>query len=375
MAPDDPWRSHSGIPIRSLWLLLVYASDLANFGAQCNISTEDDVELLDILARLLVTVVERRLRLNPTRGYQRHEAVIPRVRGRIDWLQTQSRMHLERGRVACRFEELSFDIPRNRLVRAALTSIAGRIGDQGVANKCRRFSDDLGKLGVGAFRPSKHQVAGDPVASHQSEDRLMVSAATLALEILLPGEVSGETRASRLERDEVILRRIFEKSIAGFYRHELHGSGGWKVQTQSYQGWQLEPGSSRAVALLPGMVPDIILEQGERRIVIDTKFSKILTKGLHAGEKFRSANIYQIYAYLRSQAGRGCRFDRAEGILLYPSLDDDVDETFDIQGHRIRFVTVNLASKSSEVLERLRFIVREQGRSETRGSAGSDVES
>jgi 5-methylcytosine-specific restriction enzyme subunit McrC len=283
-------------------------------------------------------------------------------------------MHLERRRVACRFEELSFDIPRNRLVRSALISMAGRIGDQGVASKCRRLGDDLGKLGVVALRPSKQQVAGDPIGSHHSEDRLMVSAATLALEMQLPGEISGDTRVSRLERDEAILRKIFEKSVAGFYRHELHGSAGWRVRAQPHQKWQLEPSSSGAVALLPGMVPDIILEQGlERRIVIDTKFSTILTKGLPVGEKFRSANIYQIYAYLRSQAGRGSHYDRAEGILLYPSLDDDVDETFEIQGHRIRFVTVNLALKPPEVLGRLRFIVSERRQSRTNGSAESDA--
>jgi 5-methylcytosine-specific restriction enzyme subunit McrC len=74
-----------------------------------------------------------------------------------------------------------------------------------------------------------------------------------------------------------------------------------------------------------------------------------------AGER---ANLYQIYAYLRSQAGRGDPLaDGAEGVLLYPSLGRDLDETVTIQGHRIRFVTVNLAYKASRILERLRSLL------------------
>ena len=92
-----------------------------------------------------------------------------------------------------------------------------------------------------------------------------------------------------------------------------------------------------------------------RRIVIDTKFTAILTKGQYGAHTFKSSNLYQIYAYLRSQAGRGNSLcDKAEGILLYPSLNEDVDEAVDVQGHRIRFVTVN---KSSEVLNRLRLLI------------------
>jgi 5-methylcytosine-specific restriction enzyme subunit McrC len=95
-----------------------------------------------------------------------------------------------------------------------------------------------------------------------------------------------------------------------------------------------------------------------RRIVIDTKFTAILTKGQYGAHTFKSSNLYQIYAYLRSQAGRGNSLcDKAEGILLYPSLNEDVDEAVDVQGHRIRFVTVNLALKSSEVLNRLRLLI------------------
>lgn len=356
---DEVWRSEAGIPIRNLWLMLVYASGLAEFESQCGVGTDDDIELVDILGRLLAKLVKRRLRTNLSRGYQRREAVMPRVRGRVDWLQTLSRQHLQRGRLACRFEELSFDTPRNRLVRSALISIAGRLRDHAVAADCRRLGDDLGRLGILASRPTQQQMSADTIGSHQSEDRFMINAARLVFETLLPNETPGDMKLSRLKRDEVTLRKIFEKAVTGFYRHHLRAADGWIVREQNYQSWQLAPGRSGDVALLPGMKPDIILDKKQdRRIVIDTKFTSIVAKGIADRDRLKSANIYQIYAYVHSQRGRGQLSDNAEGVLLYPALDCDVDETFTIQGHAIRFVTVDLARQPSDILDRLHSIAR-----------------
>jgi 5-methylcytosine-specific restriction enzyme subunit McrC len=64
--------------------------------------------------------------------------------------------------------------------------------------------------------------------------------------------------------------------------------------------------------------------------------------------------VYQIYAYLRSQVGRGDPLaDCASGLLLHPSVDDAVDETVVIQGHGIRFATVDLTASSAEIRSQL----------------------
>jgi 5-methylcytosine-specific restriction enzyme subunit McrC len=107
-------------------------------------------------------------------------------------------------------------------------------------------------------------------------------------------------------------------------------------------------------ALLPGMQTDVILEDQNRRTVIDTNFTGILTARPYGGESFKSPHLYQMYAYLRSQTGRGDkRADVAEGVLLHPSLDRHVDESVVIQGHRIRFATVDLARSAEDVRARL----------------------
>src|ERR1035437_6301392 len=127
MAPDLPAgeRRIGRVPVRNLWLLMLYASDLTRVGDAFDALVENDLDdLPDLIAHLLADRVERRLHRTLTRGYRRREMVLTRVRGRIDILTTEARLLLSRGEVFCRFEELTLDTPRNRLVRAALALMA-----------------------------------------------------------------------------------------------------------------------------------------------------------------------------------------------------------------------------------------------------------
>ncbi|KRR16000.1 restriction endonuclease [Bradyrhizobium jicamae] len=354
------WRSEYGIPVRNLWVLLAYASDLAVFLDRVDVGLDDAAELPDVLARLLIEAVERRLQRNLSRGYESRQAIISRVRGRIDWLETLTGMQLERGRIACRFEEQTFDTPRNRYVRAALVAMAAGVRNKKVGSDCRRLAKRLHLLGVGTIRPTRRELSRDQIASHQSDDRLMVSVARIALDLVLPNEASGSVASSRLSRDEALLRSIFEKAVAGFYKHEFHGRDGWKVHPQSWMDWDVISSSTGAHALLPRMKPDLKLDKGiERRIVMDTKFTNVLTPRMHGGDSFKSEHIYQLYAYLRSQADRKTDpLSRiAEGILLYPSVDRDLDEFVIVQGQKIRFATVDLMQPATALLNRLRSLL------------------
>ncbi len=108
------------------------------------------------------------------------------------------------------------------------------------------------------------------------------------------------------------------------------------------------------------MRTDIVLEdEGEqKRIVIDTKFNAILKKGYFRDETLRSGYLYQIYAYLRSQEAACDPLSlRASGLLLHPAIKDTVDESVMIQGHEIRFATVDLGASGSDIRRRLLEVV------------------
>ena len=140
------------------------------------------------------------------------------------------------------------------------------------------------------------------------------------------------------------VRRLFERAVGGFYDVVLSPQG-WQVRCGGTMGWQIEQKTAGIDKILPTMRTDVVLDHPStgRRIVIDTKFTSIVTSGWYREETLRSGYVYQIYAYLRSQVGRGDALaDYASGLLLHPSVGDAVDETVVIQGHAIRFATVDL---------------------------------
>jgi len=344
------------IPVRNLWLLMLYASDLFRQQHRGMMALEDNPDdIPDLVAELLAHVVERRLRRNLSYGFQTREAVLGRVRGHVDMLTTERHQLLARGRVACRFEDLTINTPRNRFVRAALDVIARLVKNPEMAHRCRALANSLGHLGVSGEKPTRAEVSTDRFGRHDADDQFMVAAAKLAFDLALPTEDEGSVALARPDRDVVWIRRLFEKAIAGFYDVVLSPLG-WRVSAGKPLDWMIESETAGIQRILPAMRTDVILDQREngRRIVIDTKFTSLLTQGWYREESIRSGYLYQMYAYLRSQEGTSDPLaEHAAGLLLHPAIGDHIDETVVIQGHAIRFATVDLGATTSEVRKQL----------------------
>lgn len=361
-AADDGGRGYVGrIPVRNLWLLMLYASDLFRMRGRGRVAREDSPdELPNLVAEILAHAVEKRQRRQLSLGYRRRDAVINRVRGRIDVLKTARGHLLSRGRVACRFDELTIDTARNRFVRGALEQASRLATNTAVVRRCRNLAHELKRMGVAGILPSPAEVQADRVGRQDIDDRFMFAAAKLVFEMAMPTEDSGTHALPLPDKEAQWVRRLFERAVGGFYEVVLENEG-WRVRTGMWLDWHMERRTAGVDSILPNMKTDVVLEHGDsqRRIVIDTKFAPVLTSGWYREETLRSGYLFQIYAYLRSQAGRGSPVaDRAEGLLLHPSVGRHVDEAAVIQGHPIRFATVDLATSGTEIRQRLLDVVK-----------------
>ena len=358
------------IPVRNVWLLMLYASrlyreipDRRRYAVEEN---PDDIP--DLVAEILVHAVQRRLRRNLSSELRRRQADLTRVRGRIDHLSTERRSLLQRGKVACTFDELTTDTPRNRFVKAGLRELTRTVRNEDLVRRCRSGAAALERAGVGS-EPSSIQYrsrakAPETTGRTNAEDRQMLAAARLAFRLRLPTEDPGAVYLSSPDRDDVRARRLFEAAVGGFYDTVL-SSRGWKVRTGTRIDWPVEHETHGMAEILPSMQTDIVLEapagtdrQEHRRLVIDTKFTHILSPVRYGEDKLRSGYVYQMYAYLRSQE----RSDdplalNASGLLLHPAVGRHVDEEATIQGHRIRFATVDLAADGPAIRRRLLAVV------------------
>lgn len=350
------------IPVRNLWLLMLYASGLYKDLQAANVATEDDPDdLPNLVAEMLCRRVEHRIQRNLSYGYQSRQAVLTRVRGRIELLTTERHRLLDRGKVACRFDELTVDTPRNRYVRTALEKICKIDAlEKELKHRCRTLATSLRRMGVnGAFPDRSEILSVDRFGRHDADDRPMVAVARLALNLALPTEFDGSNRLSAPDKEIYWIRRLYEKAIAGFYDVMLSPRG-WRIDAGKKLKWQIADMTPGIESIFPSMQTDIILDHREsgRRTIIDTKFNSVVTRGRHREETLRNGYVYQIYAYLRSQESTGDPMaENASGLLLHPSIGDTVNEAVTIQNHEIRFATVDLAATATEIKQQLLQVV------------------
>ena len=358
------------IPVRNIWLLLLYASQLYRELPEARRVELEEApdDIPELVAELLANAVERRMRRNLAVGYRRRAEVLNRVRGRINLFQTERHQLLQRGQVACTFDELTVDTPRNRCVKEALLLLAKIVRRDGLKRRCRDLSARMGRAGV-HNEPNAKRVSGHILRSGagwmDAEERQMLAAAQLAFDLNIPTEQAGNALLSMAGRNEHYLSKLYECAVAGFYGAVLPNST-WDVRHGSHMRWPAEAVTTGVLDLMPRMITDIVLRRHQpvdpmansQRIVIDTKFTSIITVGQHGNQTFKSNHIYQIYAYLRSQEDTGDPLSsNATGVLLYPSLGVDYDEEATIQGHRIRFATVDLAADTRTIRRQLLRIV------------------
>ena len=184
------------IPVRNIWLLLLYASQLyKELPESRRVDMEnapDDIP--ELVAEILANAVDRRLRRNLSHGYQRREADLNRVRGRIDLLRTERRQLLQGARVACIFDELTVDTPRNRYVKAALDRLGRFIEHGNLPSRCLNLAARLERAGVQTepdTRRPRRNVSPQQWVWMSSEERQMLAAARLAVDLSIPTDESG----------------------------------------------------------------------------------------------------------------------------------------------------------------------------------------
>ncbi|WP_404498116.1 5-methylcytosine-specific restriction endonuclease system specificity protein McrC [Arthrobacter sp. GAS37] len=344
---------------------MLYASKFYETGTESIDSTEQYPELLpDLLAEILVPSVGERIRKPLTPIFSMTSRDLRRVRGRIDVLRTESHQLLRRGQIACRFDELTIDSPRNRMVLAALSALAPLVHSKPLASECRNQARALERMGVSASYSARDARALHVrLARNDTQDRRMVQAAKLALTLELPTDRAAPRGITRKTLNIHEFRRLFEAAVGGLYKATLTRQD-WRVLRGHQLAWDAERATDGALALMPQMKTDIILENAKdcRRIVIDTKFTSILVRGKHDKETFKSGHLYQLYTYVRTQENESDPLSASsEGMLIYPATGRSVRESIQLSGHKMTAATVDLTSPAVDVRQQLVNLICDPG--------------
>ena len=104
---------------------------------------------------------------------------------------------------------------------------------------------------------------------------------------------------------------------------------------------------------LPLMRTDIVIRGHGRTLVINAKYYEHTLQSFYEAETVRSANLYQVFSYLKNLEPRAGQDAHAEGMLLYPLVQKALRLNYEISGHSVRICTVDLNQRWSEIKREL----------------------
>ncbi len=348
-----------GIPIRNLWHMLLYAWNEVPLdrirGWPLQSAFVEEAPTLDaLLATVLIRLMQQRLRIGLGHDYIDEANTLPGIRGRIDFAETIKQHALERGQLICTFQGYRANSLKNQLIRSTLARLV-KVGQFGadpavvreIQQKLRRLLRDLDGIDFVDLTPELIRRQLYARSGHDHDYRLMLSICDLIVQRQMPGSSEGHTSAlvPLIDRELVVLYRIYERFVANFYRLHLKG---WEVSAQKRLEWHAAEANER----LPLMIPDIVLQERatQRMIVLDTKFTaQSLTENQWGKPIFDSSHLYQLYAYLKSQEHVSEAHRTAAGILLYPAVQNRFSERINLQDQVIRIASVDLAAPWQEI--------------------------
>jgi len=92
---------------------------------------------------------------------------------------------------------------------------------------------------------------------------------------------------------------------------------------------------------------------------VDTKFTAHSVIHNQWGKpEFNSSHLYQLYTYLKTQEHLSERHKQAEGILIYPSIEQALSQRIQLQDMFIRIESVDLSAPWQEIEKQLIEIVK-----------------
>jgi 5-methylcytosine-specific restriction enzyme subunit McrC len=326
------------IPIQNIYYLLCYAWDKLEERDLVAVNAQKFKDLPNLFARVLVSGLRFLFKRGLDRSYRSSVEEYRGIKGKLQLMESIKRNSLAMARAYCAYDELTHNVLQNQLLKATIHQLLR------YPKLDERNHDLLRPLyqsfhDVDDIRITSHDFSKVVLHRNNSFYKFLLNVARLLHENLLIDETRGEWIFRDFVRDEEKMAALFEKFIYNFYRHEV---GNRYTVASEYITWQAVPVGNSSLDFLPKMKTDVTLTDATRKLVIDAKYYKDAMVSRYDQEKFRSAHFFQVHAYVSNLLNDANAGRVVEGVLLYPTVTADFDQTFRVRGQTISFRTIDL---------------------------------
>lgn len=335
------------IRVKNIYYMLSYAYQHLREEGLRSVGAEEFDNIHDLFAAILVRGIGIQVRRGLHREYVPSEEPLSTIRGKILISDSIKGRTMTGKKLICHYDEFTEDSLHNRILKCAMIVLlrCGLVKPENKKALARLllFFKNVEEIPPGSIR-------WDALRFHRNNSAYvtLVNLCHLLLEGMLHCDEDGKLRLS-MWLDDQKMHRLFEKFILSYFRIERPelNAGAGKIK------WDLPEDGDKGY--LPAMITDVMLEYGDRTLIIDTKwYSRTMqSHPVYGSLTFFSQNLYQIFAYVKNRIGAST--GKVAGILLYAKTDECItpDDDFIIGGSPISLKTLDLGQDWSAVRERL----------------------
>ena len=312
-----------------------------------SVATEDFDNIHDLFAAIIARGVSSQVKRGLHREYVPQEEALPGLRGQIRVDESIKRQVLSQGKLVCSYDEFTEDSPHNRVLKATMLMLLRhgeiKLENKQVLRKLLLFLSNITEIVPTAIR-------WDSLKYHRNNAsyRMLMGVCRLAIQGLLLTTDAGNHKLASWLQDEA-MHLLYEKFVLSYYQQH-HPEFTPKVAFIKWDLW-----GDGAKTYLPVMKTDITLSNGDRRLIIDTKYygHTMQVNSRYDSTTFISSNLYQIFTYVKNSDKGGT--GKVAGVLLYAKTEEDVtpNDDYNMSGNRISLKTLDLNRDWSAITEQL----------------------
>lgn len=334
------------IPIKNIYYMLSYAFTALKQAGFARLSSEDFENIYELLCEILIKGIREQLKRGVYKEYNLIEEAIPVLRGKIGITDSIKLKVVSSTKLHCIYDEFSSDNILNQILKTTcLAMVRNASVNIHQKKKLKHLMMYFGEVSEVSIKI----VDWEKLNYHRNNltYKMLINICYLIWEGLIVNEQNGKYKFMDFIKDKQ-MAKLYEKFVYEFYKKECPGIS---INYQQKINWKTDDGY---IDLLPSMSTDISLTKNNHRLIIDTKFyPEAMQKNyLSENKKFISGNLYQIFTYVKNSAFSG----EVSGMLLYPTVEYDLNQTYKLSGNNVFIKTVDLNKDFKSISKILRDI-------------------
>lgn len=327
-------KQNRKVPIENIFYMMSYIWGKSELIEESFLDNNDDFSSPDILASIFLKNVNTYLKRGLYREYITANEEIRGIKGKIDFKNSINNLSFENAKAYCEYDEFE----ENNLINKVIKSTAYKVYHLDnlsyelkikINNSLLRFNN----VDIISINQTMPQISFNRNNYYAYE---IIKICELINMMTMISEDTGKYKFFDCFDNEDKMAKLFELFVYNFYK-EKEKSTKYKASYQSQITWNVDGIDKN---WLPRMELDILLENKDEVVIIDTKyyenFYKVNTRNEQATKKLISVNLYQIFTYINNYITKKA----LKGILLYPMSFTGETANYTYESKRIAYDTI-----------------------------------